>query len=217
MNMIKVCCATIILVLFFSVNAHSGGEIETSRFQPIKVTLLNLHDPGYVTLGVDNGETIDTVYDDIEWKVLSEWLDEQEKTGVQRAMHMRYNEIEGVLISDEESGAVFKLVGEIKNNHPIDLEIEKCRDKAVSTLDYADCNYLALNLWRSELRRVFYSLGAENANLEQDWDQYFDAKTAFLSSWYGKREGSIWGLTFQGHKIDLIRQEVNFFGRLREW
>ena len=83
--------------------------------------------------------------------------------------------------------------------HPIDVQMEKAEEKALSTADQTQTQANALKLWDAEMNRIYTKLRkqlkppAANAlqAAQREWLKYRDSQTKFLEEMYQGFEGTM--------------------------
>lgn len=219
--MIKLLAVPICLLI--SMAAHSGGVPDSINYyseKGVEVTFVDLHDPGDIVLKLKDGETIRTTYSGVDFETLWAWEKEQNRTGKMRKLDLIYTNESGVQVYDKKSGITFTLSGTM-DKHPIDRALKQCRKEHATTIGISDCKQLALIAWDSELKRAYKNLGGdENAELEKAmvaWIKFRNAQIKYLRDEYGKRNGTIWGLVYMDHVIDITKNQAKVLKCVSEW
>ncbi len=187
-------------------------SIDAFADKNVEVLYVDSYDPAIVVLELPDGNTIETTYRGVELDTLIDWEAEQKKTGNPRTLHLSYSIREGVRVRDQDSGITFSLLGVIAD-HPIDRAERRCQDVHSSTLGIKHCMSLALKAWDAELNRAYKALGgSRNEKLKQAqraWIKFRDAQFDYLREEYGNRDGTIWGIRFTEHVVNLTKTQAN--------
>lgn len=101
--------------------------------------------------------------------------------------------------------------------HPLDLEMESCRQKNPSTVGIQDCYVAYTQRWDQLLNKYYQSLGGDkNAALRNSqvaWLKYRDAEYRRIEIKYQDltkrmRGGTIYSLLAGSEKLQVVRQRV---------
>lgn len=98
----------------------------------------------------------------------------------------------------------------------IDVKIENCSNKAVSTLDTISCLQQGYADWDQELNVQYQALlkgqsaVAKKAIVQsqRDWLTYQRSYFAALDKFYQQQQGTVWGIVDAQAKLDFIRHKA---------
>ncbi|NDW15471.1 DUF1311 domain-containing protein [Alteromonas genovensis] len=196
------------------------SSIDYFTSKGIKGKFIEIHDPGYIVIKLDTGDVIDTTYSDIDFDKLYEWEKNDQRTNSSREMSVIYNNTDGILVEDLKTGIKFKLNG-VLTTHPIDLAADECEGTFSDTVGIKQCRQLVLEAWDAELNRAYKNLGgSKNTKLKSSqlaWIKFRDAQLEYLRSEYGSRSGTIWGIVYMGHVINLTKEQAKRLKLIKEW
>nr|WP_086938628.1 lysozyme inhibitor LprI family protein [Thaumasiovibrio occultus] len=224
MNNKKRLLATLVSVLVLhspSVLAKDvPATIDAFTAQGYPGEIVALYDPGFITITLDRGETIDTTYGDIDFDILYEWEQQAKASGKPRRVMVHYTLADGVTVKDVNSDIGFSLNGVIEE-HPIDMAMSACTEQFSTTVGMHECSALAYHAWDRELNRAYAALGGSNnpelKAAQIAWIAFRDKQTEYLAAHYGKMQGSIWGLIY-GEKVnDITRQQTEALQSMLSW
>ena len=197
---------------------HSIDEVIEDGFDG---TFLGLHDPGYITIRLDNGKIIDTRYSDVEFNIHTEWdYAHGDSTSKQRRVNISYRNAEGVILKDYATGEKFRLSGIIEN-HPIDVADDLCGSSG-TTYIMKHCHRLAMEAWEAEMLRAYNDLGGDQNEMLRDsqvaWEEYEKTNSRALHAiWFGPNSGSGGPVQFLSRKKNLIRERANQLKSADSW
>lgn len=109
--------------------------------------------------------------------------------------------------------------------HPIDATMQRCLDKAMTTISIRDCYHQAHQAWDTELNK-HYSLIMKTLDLneeqkaalrqsQRDWLKYRDSYVKALQRYY-PADGTIWGVIYDDHVMQIVRDKALSLEKLRK-
>lgn len=105
-----------------------------------------------------------------------------------------------------------------KENHPIDIKLEKCLaiDSNMTTAGMIKCQAVAKDEWDLEMNKYYNLLmdtlaSAEKAALktaQKSWLNYRDNEMKLSGAIYFNMQGTMWHVVAAGRSCDIIRQRA---------
>ncbi len=126
-------------------------------------------------------------------------------------VHLCYTFEKGVELVDELTKKRFLLPGKI-GYHPIDYATNLLECKFYTTYDLMKLQQLARKAWDRELNRIYQYLGGSKniplRDMQRQWIKLREAKLKFLSDFYSKKQGTIWGPICSGKVTAITREQA---------
>lgn len=197
-----------VLAMVFLLNTNVSANNDVNKisiekyFKEYEVAIKDVVNPDEIIFTKKNGEEIRTSYLEL-------------KKSKATILKVNYSLKNGVILTDSFGTLRYKLIGKMKQ-HPIDDAEETCLNDInnSSTLDISHCKSITLDAWNVELIRTLNELNiANNQKLKQTYDSlmvYQNNMKDYLKEKYLSRDGTIWGIIYLGHLINLTKSHVNF-------
>ncbi len=190
----------ILLLLLFNMQISWAENWDFTQ----EVAYQENHDPSVIWL-VD-GTKITVQYIQIQWEEVSKWPKGKK-------LAISYNPQAGAVLLDPKSGKFIPIMQGLAK-HPIEMMMESCLSRNVTTVDISDCYLKARESWDRELNRVYALNQArlkdtakkELKATQQEWIKFRNSAEKTIQAVYAEREGSIWG-NITSEKIMEITKE----------